>query len=377
MLVISNPRESLGRYRRLQPVRVSKATTVGDIEAMAVKLFPDLSKAIMNALTMQSAAVNLDKIAAALAHGDVSGVIAALGIENFEAAMGSVTSTLQDAAWGAGVATAGNIVRLTGAAFSFDKLNVRLIDWLKSYSLKLIRDINDSTREGVRSYLLAGMTAGAGPRTTAIQIRSVVGLTDKMAGAVARFRKELETFHLRNSADAWGLGNKISRAPGGAQVFKPSADGSPKDGIDERRLRDFRYDGQLKAALNNGKPLTQAQIDKMVAAYARKYRQFRSQMIARTEAIRATNVGVQDAWRQAIEAGKVPEALVRREWIVSPDERTCDFCDSIPGMNPKRGVQFAEPFGTPTGPLFLPPAHPNCRCTVFLRMWEPEQLQAK
>ncbi|HEY6965883.1 MAG TPA: phage minor head protein [Burkholderiales bacterium] len=368
-----------GRYRPLRPLGRAPITkaSLSEVEALAAKLEPSLARAILNALTMQSAAVSLDDVAAALQAGDVGKVIAALGIEHFEAAMGGVTSALQGAVWSAGAATAAKIADLSGAAFSFNQLNPRLVTWLQSYSLGLIRDINDTTREGVRNFLLAGMTAGQNPRTTAIQIRSVVGLTDKMSNAVANFRAELEGFHLKDSADAWGLGRKISRAPGGAQVFVPGKDGTPKDGIDLRRLRDFRFDGQLKQALDSGKALTQAQIDKMVDAYARKYRQFRAQMIARTESIRATNVGVQDAWRQAIEAGKVPETLVRRRWLVSPDERTCDVCDSIPGMNPDRGVGFAEPFATPNGPLFLPPAHPNCRCTVFLRVWEPSQLQPK
>ena len=123
-----------------------------------------------------------------------------------------------------------------------------------------------------------------------------------------------------------------------------------------------------------GGPFTPAQLDKMVAASARKYRQFRSQTIARTEALRATNFGVQDAWRQLIEAGGAPEALVRRQWVVAKDERLCDVCAPVPGLNPKRGVPFAQPFATPVGPLMMPPAHPNCRCTVFIRRFEPEQL---
>jgi hypothetical protein len=45
-------------------------------------------------------------------------------------------------------------------------------------------------------------------------------------------------------AGGYNLGAKIDRV-NGAQVFKPGVDGTPKDGITERRLRDFRYDKQL------------------------------------------------------------------------------------------------------------------------------------
>jgi hypothetical protein len=46
-------------------------------------------------------------------------------------------------------------------------------------------------------------------------------------------------------------------------------------------------------------------------------------------------------------------------------------------MNPPEGVPFATPFATPKGPIMLPPGvHPNCRCTVFIRFYEPIQIAA-
>jgi hypothetical protein len=203
----------------------------------------------------------------------------------------------------------------------------------------------------------------------------VIGLTDRQAQAVKNFRKELETFHLRRSAGGYNLGGKISRAPGGAQVYALDEDGQLKDGILERRLRDFRFDGQLQRAMQQGKPLTPAQIDKMVEAYARKYLKYRSETIARTEALRTTNFGVQDAWRQAIASGTVPEENIRRQWVLSRDERLCSLCAPVPRMNPKLGVAFGQPFATPKGAQMLPPLHPNCRCTIWVQPFEPAQLQ--
>jgi len=159
------------------------------------------------------------------------------------------------------------------------------------------------------------------------------------------------------------------------QVFRPEDDGTPMDDVDERRLRDFRYDKTLLRAMEQAKPLTPKQIDTMVDAYRRKYLKYRAQTIARTEALRTTNVGVQDAWRQAVEQGKVSEDLIRRKWVVADDERLCKFCAPIPKMNPKLGVDLQQPFETPKGPTMLPPLHPNCRCTVFIRAYEPIQIE--
>jgi hypothetical protein len=85
---------------------------------------------------------------------------------------------------------------------------------------------------------------------------------------------------------------------------------------------------------------------------------------------------VQDAWQQAIDTGRVPEAQVRRQWIVARDERLCESCGPIPRLNPKIGVKHGQPFATPNGPQWLPPLHPNCRCTVFIRQYEPQQIAA-
>ena len=189
------------------------------------------------------------------------------------------------------------------------------------------------------------------------------------------FRRELETFHLRRSADAWNLGGQISRAPGGAQVYAVDADGNPLDGIIARRLRDFRFDSVLRRALQTGKPLTPEQIDRMVAAYARKYRRYRAQMIARTEAIRATNAGNFLGWQQAAETGVVPQHLVFKRWLVAPDERLCPTCrgiaDRVNGQNNGWGIPLNVPFD---GALLYPPAHPACRCTVLYRLVEPDMV---
>lgn len=356
-----------------EPVRKDRASDLSEIERLAAKMEPTIQKAIVEALQKQQDAVTLKALVEAIKTGSVANVMAVLDSAIGAASMAKVEQVLLSGATSAGLAAAGNIVRITRAEFQFGVLNPSLITWLQTYSLDLIRGIDNTTREAIRSAAIDGMTAGAGPIDTARQIRQVIGLTPRQAASVANYRKELERFHLKRSAEGFGLGKPIDRV-NGRQVYRPDEDGSPKDGIDERRLRDFRFDGQLKAAMASGKPLSKAQIDKMVDAYSRKWLKHRSETIARTEAMRTTNMGVHEAWRQAIEAGKVDENLVRRMWKVAADERLCSDCAPVPTMNPKRGVKMGQSFATPKGPHLLPPLHPNCRCSVFIRMWEPSQL---
>jgi hypothetical protein len=361
---------------KMAGVRKDRRADLSEIERLARKLEPDMAKAVLKALEQLRGSISLDMLAEALKSGDVGRVLALLDVELFLAGAADLRSAVNSAAWAGGTAAAA-VIRPTirGGAFAFDQLNPRLIQWLQGYSLGLIRQINDATKEGVRQALVSGMNAGRNPIDVAREIKPIIGLTERQAQAVQNFRKELETFHLRRTGGGYKVGGKIDRV-NGRQVFRVGEGGLPMDGITERRLRDFRFDGQLARAMKDRKPLTQAQIDKMVDAYSRKYLRYRSEMIARTEAIRTTNIGVQDAWRQAIEANKVSESLVRRQWRVARDERTCEICSPVPSLNPKVGVEFGKPFQTPKGLVMLPPLHPSCRCTVFIRMWEPEQLKA-
>lgn len=346
-----------------------------EAEALASKLEPELAKAILDAFLKQQGKADLDAIIAALEAGDIGKVLELLDLPGSIAAFEGVSSTIHTGVNAAGAMAAAQVgLQVRGVTFAFNSLNPRLITWLQTYSLKLIRQITDGTREGIRQYLIQGMKDGKNPKAVARQVKGIIGLTDKQAMAVYNYRKELETFHLKRSAASWGLGNKIDQV-NGTQVFKPGEDGQPLDGIGQRRLRDLRYDGQLNRALTTGKPLKPEQIDKMVAAYQRKYLAYRSRTIARTEAIRATNMGIQDAWQQALDKGAVKEDLTRKKWIVAADERTCEICGPIPGLNPPKGIKHQQSFVTPEGPQMLPPMHPNCRCTVFYRVYEPKQLE--
>lgn len=351
--------------RRREAVDKAK-TTLDEVEALAASYEPGIAKAILTALEKQGDDIDLDMLAEALATGNLQAVLDMLA-----GTLGGVADALQDVVW-AGGAYAAAAVPVRGTVFHFNRLNPVLVDWLQSYTFGLIREVDKGTTEAIRDQLLQGMRSGKGPRQQAKEIKQVVGLTQRQANAVANFRKELETFHMRSSAAGWNLGAKIDRR-NQAQVFRPDAQGKPKDKILERRLRDFRYDGQLARSMNEGKALTPAQVDKMVGAYARKYRKYRAETIARTESMRALNMGIQEGWRQAVMEGKVEEHLIRRFWKVARDERLCELCAPIPGYN-KKGVALGQPFTTPSGPRTLPPVHPSCRCHIFIRRMEPEEL---
>jgi SPP1 gp7 family putative phage head morphogenesis protein len=105
-----------------------------------------------------------------------------------------------------------------------------------------------------------------------------------------------------------------------------------------------------------------------VFGFAKKHR---AERIARSEIIRASNYGAEQAYLQS---GVVAE----KEWIVSRDERLCPYCEPMKGRRVVVGMVFfqrgdvlenPDPESTATLKLdyediFHPPLHPQCRCTL-------------
>lgn len=352
----------------MEPISKKISTeTAAAIDNLAYQYEPELKTAINTLLENYGEYIDEKALLSALQSGNSSLVIEVLnkGVSLAESSTVAIGTALQHTAAGV-VGTAAITANYTEAQFMFRAFNPLVIDWAHRYGYDLIQEIGKKTREGIKEIVKNSLREGIGPIEQAREIKSMVGLTQSQAKAVNNFRKNLESFHLKRNANSWGLGNKIDRV-NGRQVWRYGEGGQPQDGILTRRLRDFRYDGQLRTAMKTGKPLTPEQINKMVAAYQRKFIQHRARTIARTESLRATNKGIRLSFQNAVKQGQVAEDDVTRDWILALDERTCPTCSAIPKMNPN-GVGLNEPFKTPIGPVMEGPIHPECRCTQFIRI---------
>lgn len=107
--------------------------------------------------------------------------------------------------------------------------------------------------------------------------------------------------------------------------------------------------------LKSGLSLTDT--EKKVAKYAEKLLKQRSMAIARTESMRASNLGQRTAWRQAEEKGLIDAATTRRVWIATLG--SCPICNGLDGEEAAMEGRFSD--GSEE-----PPAHPHCRCTTGL-----------
>lgn len=83
---------------------------------------------------------------------------------------------------------------------------------------------------------------------------------------------------------------------------------------------------------------------------------YRSERIARSEVIRASNFAALEAYDQT---GVVEKA----EWLATPDDRADEECLALDGKVVKLGGGFSK--NDYDGIVTQPPLHPNCRCTLI------------
>lgn len=103
--------------------------------------------------------------------------------------------------------------------------------------------------------------------------------------------------------------------------------------------------------------------DLEIAKATREALNYRAEMIARTETMRASNLGQRALWDVADEAGLI-DATATREFVATPDERECPVCAGLDGKT----FGLDEPIHTDFGDVTEPPVHPNCRCVMVLNI---------
>lgn len=291
-------------------VLVEKAvqTAWWELRRLADRAQPAVRRAFMAAVADVRSVTTLARLEEMVRAGDLAGLQRVLAGEPLEAALRArLAPAVVRLAQDAGQKAVGALPASLRGVARFDLLNPKTVDFLRSYSFGLIRQIGATTREGIRRVVTDAFERGGHPRVQARQIRNMVGLTARQAAAVSGYRAQLL-----------------------AQGVK------------------------------------QAVADRRAQRYADRLVRRRALNIARTETIRAANVGQQALWDQMADEGLIERDRARKVWIVTPDDRLCEICAAIPGMNPDGVPAQGGEFTTDVGPVPYPPAHPQCRCAVGL-----------
>lgn len=222
----------------------------------------------------------------------------------------------------------------------FDAVNVRAVEAMRRHSYTLIRGFTEAQKEATRLALLDAMRNGVNPVASARAFRDSIGLTPRQQEAVNNYRRLLEN--------------------------------GDRDAL-RRALRDRRFDSTVNRAIKDHKPLTRAQIDKMVTRYSSRYVKYRSQVIARTQSLRAVHEGNKELYQQAIDSGRIKEENLTRGWVTAVDGRERETHESINGVDV---IGLNTPWVTSAGNQLLHPGDPSapaeevvqCRCATTTRI---------
>ena len=328
-------------------LRVSKAARAR--HEIADRNLAATEAAVQRMFEVVQGQLKLSQIATLLQQGDLTGLDRYLDLENRLQAVvqGAGLQPEEDSFWEILArirrqAAEAELVRLrnvpiaktgVGVAMILDMESPESIAFLETYRMDLVREVSRKTRQAIQTVLLEAFRYGGHPYDQARTLRGMIGLTDTQVRAVENFRRALQ---------------------GDPKAIRQALD---------RSLRDKRFDPTLWRAVRTGTGLTPARVNTMVERYYQRYLKYRSEMIARTETIRAGVQGTQETWRQAADQGYLDRDKTRQMWIVG--FRGCETCVATRRMNAE-GVPLGEMFATEYGPVTGPPLHPHCGCDVVL-----------
>lgn len=219
--------------------------------------------------------------------------------------------------------------RVSGQSIAaFNLLNDRTREAVRQLDSRVMRSLIDELRETMREAARIGLERGEGSRTIARRVRRSIGLAPNQLGHIERFRAKLLTGDFK--------------------------------GAFSNRLRDKRFDRTLRRLISEGGRLSPDQVNKMTAAYTRKWLRHNSEVHARTAMNDAQRLGRHLATVGAIENGILPAGRMFSRWSSSGDSRVRQTHDDPPTGVHGQVVRFGTPFAT--GDVVPGASEWGCRC---------------
>ena len=133
----------------------------------------------------------------------------------------------------------------------------------------------------------------------------------------------------------------------------------------KRKLRDRRYDIQIRKHLREGIPLPPELIEKVITSYQNRVLKLRGDTIGRTETLASTHAAQNEGLQQTFDSGKLSPENVSRVWDATPDGRTRKTHWAVNGQSRRMGETFLvgdSVMRYPGDELGKPEERINCRC---------------
>jgi hypothetical protein len=234
----------------------------------------------------------------------------------------------------------------------FDALRPSAQSWIQETQRGAVSIIAREQGEAIQAVISYGQEIGMAPAPLA---RNLLGMTTqsgaRMGGVVGLTGQDAQW--LTNAARQLRSGDPEQMR----QYF-------------DRVRRDRRFDGIVQRAIDAGKPVAPADIDKITQRYAARLLETRAEVVASIQAVEAYNAGRAQFYAQLVEDGTDP-ALIRKRWKTQADERVRVSHRAMNGQK----VPGSAAFVTPRGALMMHPGDTSmgaplseivrCRCRAI------------
>lgn len=315
----------------------------------------EMADAFLSAIQAAAGQIDLAALASAIDAGDLARAVQIIGFD--ETALFPVA----DAVWNAFVAGGASAATIAprGAIFGFNGRHERAEAWVAREAGRMIQGITDDTLPMVRAVVQDGLARGRGGAAVA---RDITGRLNRATG--------------RREGGFIGLTTQQADAAIRARAILSSGDASAiRAYLNEKKgtkVWPARYNDMIRRAIDEGKPLSQTDIDKITGRYRDRMAKYRGEVIAGTEAAQAAAAGQREGFQQALDSGRV--SSVTKRWqhnSANQDERE----DHVyMGFQP--AIPFDRLFTLPDGTQMEGPHDPaggaghniGCRCIAIYRV---------
>ena len=324
------------------------------LDALA-KFAPSIRQAFIDAIQDVTDNVVLAQVVEALERGDADGAWRALGVQQsvFNRIIAQMSIAFEQGALIVASALPKYLTDRSGikSVFRFNIRDRRAEQWLQNESSTLITAIEDDMRTAVRDAATQGLIEGRNPRNTALDI---VGRINPVTG-----HREGGLVGLTQQQQMWARNTRQKLLTLDESYFKLA-------------LRDKRFDGTVRKAIEEGRGLPTATIDKLVDRYRDNALRARGEMIGRSETLAALNRSEYEATMQALERSELPLAAATKAWDDAGDRRVRPSHSALAEIGP---IPIDQPFVSPvTGARMMHPGDTSlgaggddvilCRCRL-------------
>lgn len=274
------------------------------------KLAPQVQEAFLLSIRNVQSDVQLRVMVAALERGDVEAAINAIGLgaEYFAPLDRALTEAYtQGGDWAIDEVKA--IAKKQGATITgyFAARNPASERFLAEQSSRLIVDIVADQRNMIRDVLTQNMRAGVNAQRASLDL---VGRINRATG--------------RRDGGLLGLTRNQALSVRIALAELRSGDPAVMRNYLTRGRRDRRFDGLVKRAIRDGKPVSTADASRVVGRYSDRLLKLRGETIARTELLGSLHHAKNEGYEQVIQRNNIPESAVTRKWRSAKDKDTRD-----------------------------------------------------